>query len=65
MEMHITAQEQELLAEVLRQHQRELLREISHADHHDFKLALRARARLLEELLKKLDAPEPALKRAS
>ncbi|MBZ5629154.1 MAG: hypothetical protein LAO06_09855 [Acidobacteriia bacterium] len=65
MELHITAQEKELLAEVLRQHQRELMLEISHAAHHDFKVALRDRARLLEELLKRLDAAEPAVKRAS
>jgi hypothetical protein len=65
MELHITAPEHELLAEILQQHQRELLREIAHADHRDFKVALRDRARLLEVLLKKLEASEPAMKRAS
>ena len=65
MELHLTAQEQELLGEILRQHQRGLLLEISHAGHHDFKVALRDRARLLEGLLEKLDVPESAAKRAS
>jgi hypothetical protein len=60
MELQLNAEEQKLLAEILRQHQRELLLEISHADHHEFKVALRERERMLEEMLKKLYAGQMA-----
>ena len=65
MKMHITAQEQELLTEILRQQQRQLLLEISHAVHHEFKQSLRQRVDVLEALLKKLDALDPATERAA
>jgi hypothetical protein len=65
MELQITAQERELLGEILQQHQRGLLLEIAHTGHREFKAALQDRARLLEALLKKLDVPEPAARRAS
>ena len=54
MELRLTVEEQQLLAEILRQHQRELSLEISHTDHHDFKARLRARAQTLEGVLEKL-----------
>lgn len=60
MELQLNAQEQKLLAEILRQNQRELLLEISHADHHEFKVALRERERMLETLLTKLGGAEMA-----
>ncbi len=65
MDLHITAQEQELLADVLRHCQRELLLEISHASHQEFKAGLRQREGLLEELLDKLAPAEAGAKRAS
>jgi mevalonate kinase len=54
MELRMTLEEQQLMAEILKQHQRELMLEISHTDHHEFKSRLRERARLLEGLLEKL-----------
>ncbi len=54
MQLQLSVQEEELLAEILHQHQRELMLEISHSAHHEFKMRLRARAQLLEGLLDKL-----------
>ena len=54
MELQLTVEEQELLTEILEHYQRELLLEISHADHHDFKASLREREGMLESLLDKL-----------
>ncbi len=54
MEFQLTLAEQEVLAEILRQHQRELMLEISHSDHHELKLRLRARAQFVEGLPDKL-----------
>ena len=54
MELRLTVEEQQLLAEILSKHQRELMREIAHTDHHEFKSRLRERARLLEGVLEKL-----------
>ncbi len=54
MELRLSAEEQELLAEILRHSQRELLLEISHADHHAFKVTLQHRADALERLLQKV-----------
>jgi hypothetical protein len=45
-------EEKELVQEILEERQRTLLLEISHADHHNFKLALRKNAELLESVLK-------------
>jgi hypothetical protein len=54
MELRLTLEEERLLAEVLRQYQRELRLEISHTDHYEFKSKLRERAHLLEGVLEKL-----------
>lgn len=54
MELQLTLQEEQLIAEVLRQYQRELRLEISHTDHHEFKSKLRERAQVLEGVLEKL-----------
>ncbi|HVO79902.1 MAG TPA: hypothetical protein VMT28_04180 [Terriglobales bacterium] len=56
MEVTITPEEMELLIEVLEEHHRELLREISRASHHDFKLVLRKKEKLLESVLVRLRA---------
>ena len=58
MELHINSEEQKLLGEVLQHHQRELLLEISHADHRDYKETLRRREQMLESLLEKVVVPE-------
>jgi len=44
-------EERELIQEILEERHRTLLREISHTDHHDFKVALRRKAELLESVL--------------
>jgi hypothetical protein len=62
MEVHVNSEEQKLLAEILHEYQRELLLEISHADHREFKEALRRRAQMLESLLEKVAVPESMVK---
>ena len=54
MELRLTLQEEQLVAEILLQYQRELSLEISHTDHHEFKSRLRERAQLLEGVLENL-----------
>ena len=56
MELILTTDEQELLLGILEQRRRELQKEISHTDHHDFKLALRKNEKLLESILSRLRA---------
>lgn len=46
-----TEEERVLLQEILEERHRTLLVEISHTDHHHFKLVLRRRAELLESVL--------------
>jgi vacuolar-type H+-ATPase subunit E/Vma4 len=54
MNLTLTTEEEELLRELLSEHQRELFREISRADHRDFKHNLQRQERLLESVLSKL-----------
>lgn len=54
MELILTTEEQELLLGILEQRHRELQKEISHTDHHEFKLALRKKEKLLESILSRL-----------
>lgn len=62
MDLTLTSAERELLLEVLEEHHRELLREIARARHHEFKVALRSKEKLLESTLTKLKvAPPPEL----
>lgn len=62
MELTLTSAERELLLEVLEEHHRELLREIARARHHEFKVALRMKEKLLESTVTKLNvAPPPEL----
>ena len=49
--LHLTTEELELLFHILEERHKELLTEIRHIDHHDFKLVLRKRAELLELLV--------------
>lgn len=58
MELTLTSAERELLLEVLEEHHRELLREIARARHHEFKVALKSKERLLESILTKLKAAQ-------
>jgi hypothetical protein len=61
MELTLTVEERELVLEILNHRHRELLREISHTDHHEFKLALRKREKLLESVVNRLRVMQPAL----
>ena len=54
MELTLTTEEQELLASILEQRHRELLKEISHTNHHEFKQGLRKNERLLDSMLGRL-----------
>jgi hypothetical protein len=58
MNVNMTAQETEVTRETLEQGYRELLLEIARAEHHEFKLALQERERLLKSVLEKLGALE-------
>ncbi len=58
MELRLTPEQHELLIAILEEHHRELLLELAHADHHEFKLKLRKQAVLLEELLTQLTVPK-------
>lgn len=61
MELTLSSAERELLLEVLEEHHRELLREIARARHHEFKVALRSKERLLEATVNKLKVAQPEL----
>lgn len=54
MEITLTGQEEELIRTILDEHYRELLREIAKADHRDFRMDLREKAKRLESILSKL-----------
>jgi len=54
MELILSTEEHQLLLDILEQRHRELLKEISHTDHHEFKLALRKNEKLLESILSRL-----------
>jgi hypothetical protein len=48
MELTLSTEEQQLLLDILEQRHRELLKEISHTAHRDFKQGLRKNEQLLE-----------------
>jgi hypothetical protein len=58
MEILVTPEEKNFLVEVLRERQRELLREISRSHHHSFRTQLRENEKHLEAVLRKLEAAE-------
>lgn len=47
----LTEEEKDLMQEILEERHRTLLLEISHTDHHHFRVLLRKRAEMLESLL--------------
>ena len=53
--LRLTKPQEELLLEVLQDHQKHLLHEIARADHHEFKDRLLKRYAVLEEVLGKLN----------
>ena len=54
MELILNTEEQELLQHILEQRHRELLKEIAHTDHHEFKQGLRKSEKLLDSMLSRL-----------
>jgi len=56
MELRLTSREEDLLRELLEEHQKHLLHEINKADHHEFKTNLRNRCTLVEGMIEKLQA---------
>ena len=56
MELMLNSEEKRQLMEILEEHQRELLREISRADHHAFRSTLQRKEQLLESIIRKLEA---------
>lgn len=54
MELTLNAEEQEFLLNILEQRERELLREIAHTDHREFKQGLRRDEKLLDSLVCRL-----------
>jgi hypothetical protein len=60
MNLILNSEEEEFLRELLNEHQAALLREISRADHRDFKHELQQKEGLLESLLTKLKRPQMA-----
>ena len=56
MELVLTAEEKELVMGILEERHRELLREISRTQRHEFRLILQKNAKMLESVLNKLRA---------
>ena len=56
MELRLTGKEEDLLRELLEEHQKHLLHEINKADHHEFKTSLRNRCTVVEGMIEKLQA---------
>jgi len=57
MELRLNPEERNLLGCILDEHLRELLLQISHASHHDYKVELRKKAAIVEDLLSRLGVP--------
>jgi len=54
MELTLNTEEQELLVSILEQRHQQLLKEIAHTDHREFKQALRKNEKLLDSTLTRL-----------
>lgn len=54
MELRLSAQEQQLLEEILEARYRVLQKEIAHTDHREFKQTLRENEKLIESILERL-----------
>jgi len=57
MELLLTTEERELLLTILEKRHQEMLKEIAHTDHREFKQGLRRNERLLDSMLCRLRAP--------
>jgi hypothetical protein len=54
MDLTLTYEEIELLTGILEQRHRELLKEIAHTDHREFRKSLRSNEKMLESILNRL-----------
>lgn len=54
MELHLTAEEQDLLTGILERRHHELQKEIRHTDHREFRETLRHNEEVIESLLNQL-----------
>jgi hypothetical protein len=54
MELILTEEERELLLTIVERRYHDLQTEISHTDHHEFKLVLRRHEELLESMMSRL-----------
>ena len=54
MEVTFTPEEHALIAEIMEEHHRELLREIARTEHREFKAVLRRREEMVQGVLNKL-----------
>ena len=54
MELKLSAEEQGLLQTILEERHQELLKEIAHTDHREFKQGLRKNEKLLDSILSRL-----------
>jgi hypothetical protein len=59
MELTLTSAEREVLLEILKEHHRELFREIARTDHREFKSILKNKGTLLESVVNKLKVMQP------
>ncbi len=57
MQLTLTPEEEELLLCIVEQNHREILKEIWHTHHGEFKSDLRRKERLLESILNRLQEP--------
>ncbi len=55
MELTLTFAERKVLLEILKEHYRELFKEIARTDHHEFKSVLKNKEKLLESVINKLE----------
>jgi hypothetical protein len=55
MELTLTSAERELLLEILKEHHRELFREIARTDHRQFRSVLKKKEMLLESVINRLE----------
>ena len=56
MKLELSAEEQQLLLQILERRHFELQKEISHTDHREFKEVLRKNEKLIESVLNRLGA---------
>ncbi len=59
--LNLTAEEHELLLSILGERHRELMNEIWHTDHREFKERLKKQEKILEELVNRMQALQPSL----